>query len=88
MYFVFRIKQGLKIEGVVLHRVGFLEYFCPNLKPLAAPLYPNMGQVPRPGTISAHWDSAISGIINKEDVLVLINETFPRREISQASGLL
>ena len=38
------------MEAVVLHRVGFLEYFCPkqgqDFKPLAAPLYPNMGQVP------------------------------------------
>ena len=37
---------------VVLHRVGFLEYFCPkqgqDFKPSAAPLYPNMGQVPPP----------------------------------------
>ena len=23
-------KQGLKIEGVVLHRVEFLEYYCPK----------------------------------------------------------
>ena len=38
------------MEAVVLHRVGFLEYFCPkqgqDFKPLAAPLYPNIGQVP------------------------------------------
>ena len=37
------------MEAVVLHRVGFLEYFCPkqgqDFKPSAAPLYPNMGQV-------------------------------------------
>ena len=35
------------MEAVVLNRVGFLEYFCPkqgqDFKPLAAPLYPNMG---------------------------------------------
>ena len=41
------------MEAVVLHRVGFLEYFCPkqgqDFKPSAAPLYPNMGQVPPPG---------------------------------------
>ena len=46
-------KQGLEMEAVVLHRVGFLAYFCPNqgqdLQPLAAPLYPNMGQVSPPG---------------------------------------
>ena len=38
------------METVVLHRVGFLEYFCPkqgqDFKPSAALLYPNMGQVP------------------------------------------
>jgi len=38
------------MEAVVLHRVAFLEYFCPkqgqDFKPLATPLYPNMGQVP------------------------------------------
>ena len=38
------------MEGVVLHRVGFLAYFCPkqvqDIKPSTAPLYPNMGQVP------------------------------------------
>ena len=41
------------MEAVVLHRVGFLAYFCPkqgqDFKPSAAPLYPNMGQVPPPG---------------------------------------
>ena len=38
------------MEAVFLHRVGFLEYFCPkqgqDFKPLAAPPYQNMGQVP------------------------------------------
>jgi len=38
------------MEAVVPHRVAFLKYFCPkqgqDFKPLAAPLYPNMGQVP------------------------------------------
>ena len=52
MYFVICPKQGLEMEAVVLHRVAFLEYFCPkqgqDFKPLAAPLYPNMGQVPLP----------------------------------------
>ena len=37
------------MEAVVLHRVAFLEYFCRiqgrDFKPLAAPIYPNMGQV-------------------------------------------
>ena len=43
-------KQGREMETVVLHRVGFLTYSCPkqgqDFKPSAAPLYPNMGQVP------------------------------------------
>ena len=42
------------MEAVVLDRVGFLAYFCPkqgqDFKPSAAPLYPNVGQVPPPGT--------------------------------------
>ena len=41
------------MEAVVLHRVGFLEYFCPkqgqDFEPSAAPIYPNMGQVPLRG---------------------------------------
>ena len=48
-------KQGIEMEAVqavVLHRVGFLAYFRPkqgqDFKPSAAPLYPNMGQVPPP----------------------------------------
>ena len=43
------------MEAVVLHRVGFLAYFCPkqgqDFKPSAAPLYPNMGQVPPRGDV-------------------------------------
>ena len=35
---------------LLLHRVGFLENFCPkhgqDFKPSAAPQYPNMGKVP------------------------------------------
>ena len=46
MHFVSCPKQGLEMEAVVLHRVGFLEYFCPkqgqDFKPSAAPLYPNI----------------------------------------------
>ena len=51
MHFLACPKQGLEMEAVVLHRVGFLAYFCPKLgqEPSAAPLYPNMGQVP-PGS--------------------------------------
>ena len=45
-------KHGLEMEAAVLHRVGFLAYFCPeqgqDFKPSAAPLYPNMGQVLTP----------------------------------------
>ena len=44
------------LEAFVLHRVAFLEYFCSkqghDFKPLAAPLYPNMGQVPPPSRVS------------------------------------
>ena len=40
------------MEAVVLHRLGFSAYSCPkqgqDFKPSAAPLYPNMGQVPPP----------------------------------------
>ena len=57
VHFVTCPKQDLEIEAVVLQRVGFLAYFCPkqgqDFKPLAEPLYPNMGQVapppPHPG---------------------------------------
>ena len=42
------------MEAVVLHRVGFLEYFCPkqgqDFKPSAAPIYPNMSKVALPGS--------------------------------------
>ena len=52
MYFLLCPKQGLKIEGGVLHRVYILGLFCPKqgqgLKPSAAPLYPTIGQVPPP----------------------------------------
>ena len=52
VHFVTCRKQGREIEAVVLHRVGFLAYPCPkqgqDFKPSAAPLYPNMGQVPPP----------------------------------------
>ena len=52
MQFVTCPKRGLEMEAVVLHRVGFLAYFCPkqgqDFKASAAPLYPNLGQVPPP----------------------------------------
>ena len=48
VYFVTCPKQGLDIEAVVLHRVGFLAYFCPKQAGFQTlgTLYPNMGQVP------------------------------------------
>ena len=50
VHFVTCPKQGREMEAVVLHREGFLAYPCPkqgqDFKPSAAPLYPNMGQVP------------------------------------------
>ena len=49
-------KQGSEMEAVVLCRVGFLAYSCPkqgqDFKRSAAPLYPNMGQVPPPRVIT------------------------------------
>ena len=52
MHFVTCPRQGRELEAVVLHKVGFLAYPCPkqghDFKPSAAPLYPNMGQVPPP----------------------------------------
>ena len=40
------------MEAVVLHRLRFLDYFCPDkgqdFKPSAAPIYPNMGKVHPP----------------------------------------
>ena len=61
------------MEAVVLHRVAFLEYFCPkrgqDFKPSAAPLYPNISQVPPRAWISfsqalskaSHRTTGISG---------------------------
>ena len=51
-------KQGPKIEGDVLLRVGILGLFCPIdrvrfLYLSAAPLYPNIGQVPRSPRMSS-----------------------------------
>ena len=49
------------MEAVVLHRVGFLAYPCPkrgqDFKPSAAPLHPNMGQVPPPPRLFANLES-------------------------------
>ena len=40
------------MEAFVLHKVGFLQYFCPkqgqDFKPSAAPTYPNIDKVPPP----------------------------------------
>ena len=58
MYFVSCPKQGLEMEAVVLHRVGIFEKCCPkqgqDFKPSAAPLYPNIGQVPPPPPPEVH----------------------------------
>ena len=53
------VLNSTKIERVVLNRVCILAIFCPKqgqgFKPLAAHLYPNIGQVPRPpGTSHLH----------------------------------
>lgn len=52
MTFISHPKQGLRIEGVVIHRIGFLSNFCPKqgqgFKPSMAALYPYMDQVPPP----------------------------------------
>ena len=46
------------MEAVVLHRVGILVYFCPkqgkDFKLSAAPLCPNMGEVPSPPSPHHH----------------------------------
>ena len=59
MYFVSFLKQGLEMEAVVLHRVGFLEYFypkqCQDFKPSAAPIFPNMGKVSPPFLGQRHY---------------------------------
>ena len=53
------------MEAVVVHRVRFLEYFCPkqgqDFKSSAAPIYPNMGKVPPlpPGP----WPLSAKGLI-------------------------
>ena len=55
MYFISCPKQGLEMGAVVLHRVEFLEYFCPkqgqDFKPSAALIYPNMGQLGKESSI-------------------------------------
>ena len=47
--------QGGGGKGFFLPRVRFQEYFCPKqdhgFKPLAAPLYPDMGQVSTPSQL-------------------------------------
>ena len=45
------------MEAVVVHRVQFLDYFCPkqgqDFKPSVAPIYPNMGKVPPSGILGS-----------------------------------
>ena len=68
VYFVSCLKQGHEIEGVVLHRVGFLEYFFLNrvrISTLDGTPVPKHGSSTSSGTISAHWDSTISKIIRR-----------------------
>ena len=59
VYFVICLKQGPKLEGVVLHRVGILGLFWPiqgqSFKTSAAPLYPNMGQASPRGSFVSHY---------------------------------
>ena len=74
MHFVSFPKQDL---DVVLHRVQISAYFCPqqgqDFKPSAAPLYPNMGQVP-PGVSTAipedqkRWTRLLAFIICQQRV--------------------
>ena len=75
MYFVSCPKQGLEVEAVVLHRVGFLGYFCPkqgqNFKPSAAPLYPKMGQVPPPPPPGNQVPSTRVRILSKTEIFSL-----------------
>ena len=62
------------MEAVVLHRVGFLAYFCPkqgqDFKPSAAPLYPNMGQVPPPGPIGLCSNLTATSLNDKNPGLI------------------
>ena len=51
------------MEAVFLHRVGFLAYSCPkqgqDFKPSAAPLHPNIGQVPPPPPPRQHAHESV-----------------------------
>jgi len=62
------------MEAVVLHRVRFLEYFChkqgQDFKPSAAPLYPNMGQVPPP--LSPTLPGSVTDAYEKRDIAVSV----------------
>ena len=61
----------LEMEAAVLHRVGlglvlglgFLAYSCPkqgqDFQPSAAPLYPNMGQVPLQGGLEKRREGEV-----------------------------
>ena len=64
------------MEAVVLHRVGFLEHFCPkqgqDFKPSAGPIYPSMGQVPNtppplPGWSSPNGNCIVVSVENCEN---------------------
>ena len=70
MHFVTCPKQGPEMDVPVLPRVGFLAYSCPkkgqDFQPSAAPLYPNMGQVPPPlenRLVPRHLHTILAGFI-------------------------
>ena len=60
------------MEAVVVHRVGFLDYFCPkqgqDFKPSAVPIYPNMGKVPPSGSMVYTCT-----LVNEFSMLVCVN---------------
>ena len=77
MYIFFlSTRQGPKIAGVVLHRVGIFGFFCPKqgqgLRPSAANLYPNIGQVPPPGSLGV-YNQARQCL--KEELLLVVEIT-------------
>ena len=82
--FVTYPKQGLEMDAVVLHRVGFLAYFCPkqgqDFKPSAAPLYPNMGQVSQLQSVGYTKKSELSK--RREGFGVKASSLFLRRSAS------
>ena len=77
MHFVTCPKQGFEMDSVILHRVGFLAYFCPkqgeDFKPSAALLYPKWVKYPPPGkNVSSvrRWKSKIGMNLLKDLVAI------------------